>query len=143
MHILWANQINCLNEDQDFYKLDEESVTTIREDLANNYLVIVKCHSTEIAQLVEDFGDAQIQASLELEAYEAEQKRVEKEQAAPEAPETIMLPNNDSSEHSLVGNENVAPIPPHETEKPEQQILGDPPTMTSELSGLVLKQREN
>ena len=43
-----------------YYKLDEESITTIREDLMNDYLAIIERHSTEVAQLLEEFGDAQI-----------------------------------------------------------------------------------
>ena len=42
-------------------------------------------HSEEITQLLEEFGDDQLQFVLELEAYEAEQMQTEKEKARRQA----------------------------------------------------------
>ena len=70
-----ADQENRRKEGKGFYTLDEESIATIREDFANENETLVDGHSKEIAQLLDEFGDSQIQSSLELETYEAEQKR--------------------------------------------------------------------
>ena len=43
-----------------------------REDLANDCQALTEHSSTEITQLLEEFGDAQIQSALDLEANEAE-----------------------------------------------------------------------
>ena len=47
------------------------------EDLAKNYEALAKRHSEEIVQILEEFGDNQIETSLDLQSYEAECKRVE------------------------------------------------------------------
>ena len=73
----------------------------------------------EITQLLEDFGDNQIQSTLELEAYEAQWKRAEQEPAI--ELETILI-DNESSEHSADGNENVNHVPPHDAEKTDEQL---------------------
>ena len=73
----------------------------------------------EITQLLEDFGDNQIQSTLELEAYEAQWKRAEQEPAI--ELETILI-DNESSEHSADGNENVNHVPPHDAEKIDEQL---------------------
>ena len=60
-----------------FYKLSEESIATVREDLTQDYQALADHHTEEIVQLLEDFGESQDDASLELHDIEAEQKRAE------------------------------------------------------------------
>ena len=60
-----------------FYKLNEESIAMIREDLAQEYQALADRHSDEIKQLLEEFGDNHIETSLEFQAYENERKHAE------------------------------------------------------------------
>ena len=46
--------------------LNEESIATIREILMQDYQALADRHSEEIAQLLEEFGDSQIDTSLQL-----------------------------------------------------------------------------
>ena len=46
-------------EGRGFYKLSEETVAVVREDLAKDYHELAEQHSEELAQLVEDFGEGQ------------------------------------------------------------------------------------
>ena len=68
---------------------------------------------------------------VDLETYETERKQAVKEQDADEERETILLPYSDSSEHSSTGTENIALIPPQDTEKGEEQLPEDPHTTTT------------
>ena len=54
-------------ETKGFYKLDEESITTIHEELTNDYYSLAQFHSMEIQKLLDEFEDDQLQLALELE----------------------------------------------------------------------------
>ena len=64
LHIFWANQENRRKEGKGFYKVNEDSVTSIREELANDYRSLAQLNST----ILEEFTDDQLQLALELEA---------------------------------------------------------------------------
>ena len=46
-------------EGRGFYKLSDEIVATVHEDLANDYRELAEQHSEELAQLVDDFWESQ------------------------------------------------------------------------------------
>ena len=75
----------------------------------------------EITHLLEEFRDDQLDYTLELEAYKAERLHAEKEQETEEEPETIQLPDNESSGHSPTGPDNTSPTPPHTTKRATEQ----------------------
>ena len=87
---------NWPKEGKGFYKLDEESVTTIQEDLTNDYCSLDQLQSMEITKLLEEFGEDQLQLVVELEAYETKRIRTKEDQEV----EYINLLDNKSSEQS-------------------------------------------
>ena len=54
LHTYRADQENRRNKGKHFYKLDEESIATVWEDLAKDYQALADHHSEEIVQLLED-----------------------------------------------------------------------------------------
>ena len=46
-------------EGRGFYKLSEETVAVVREDLAKDYHELEEQHSEELVQLLEDFSEGQ------------------------------------------------------------------------------------
>ena len=60
LHTYWANQENRKKEGKGFYKLDEESIATVREDLVKDYQALIHHHAEEIVQLLDNFGMSQV-----------------------------------------------------------------------------------
>ena len=59
LHAYRADWENRRKDGHRFYKLNEESIAAIREDLAQDYRTLADQHSEELAQLLDDFGESQ------------------------------------------------------------------------------------
>ena len=59
LHTYRADWENRKKEGRGFYKLSEETVATVREDLAKDYSELAERHSEEITQILDDFGEGQ------------------------------------------------------------------------------------
>ena len=57
LHTYRADWENRKKEARGFYKLSEETVATIREDLAKDYSELAERHSEEITQILDDSGE--------------------------------------------------------------------------------------
>ena len=55
--------------DKGFYKMDKQKITTIREDLMDDFNALAQVLSEKIRKLREEFDDDQLQFKMELEAY--------------------------------------------------------------------------
>ena len=55
-----------------FYKMDEQSIITIQEELSEDFYAQAQAQNDEVQKLLEEFKDDQLQLTLELEAYERE-----------------------------------------------------------------------
>ena len=91
-----------------FYKMDEESIVTIREELSEDFFALAKEHLKEVRGLVEKLDDEQLATQLELEKYEQDRLRQEAEEKT--TPITI-------SE-----GQRPAEAEPTDTEQPRQGI---------------------
>ena len=63
-----------------FHKMDKKNITTIKEDLVNDFYALAQVHSEEIWKLVQEFDDDKLQFTMELETYERERMQPTKEQ---------------------------------------------------------------
>ena len=70
-----------------FYKMDEESIVTIHEELSEDFFALAEEHLKEIRGLVERLDDGQLATQLELEKYE--QDRLQQEAEGKKTPITI------------------------------------------------------
>ena len=56
LYTFCVDQENWQKEGKGFYKLNEESIASVREDLTANYQALADHHSEEIVQLLEDLS---------------------------------------------------------------------------------------
>ena len=84
--------------------MDKKNITTIKEDLVNDFYALAQVHSEEIWKLVQEFDDDKLQFTLELETYERERTQPAKEQLQEGQVERTVI--SDADETSFVCGES-------------------------------------
>ena len=79
LQLLRADAENRTKEGDKFYKLDEESIVTIREELSEDFFALAEEHLKEVRGLVERLDDGQLETQLQLERYEQDRQQQEAE----------------------------------------------------------------
>ena len=79
LQILRADAENQKKVGDKFYKMDEESIVTIREELSEDFFALAEAHLKEVRGLVERLDDGQLNAQLQLEKYEQDRQQQEVE----------------------------------------------------------------
>ena len=87
LQTLRADAENRRKTGDKFYKMDEESIVTIREELSEDFFALAEEHLKEIRGLVERLDDGQLATQLELEKYEKD--RIQREAEGKTTPITI------------------------------------------------------
>ena len=64
LQTLRADAENQRKVDDKFYKMDEESIVTIREELSEDFFALAEVHLKEVWGLVEVLDDGQLDAQL-------------------------------------------------------------------------------
>ena len=65
LHTFRADHENRAKEGKGFFKLNDESIATVREDLATDYQALADQHLEEVAQILEEYGATELeQATL-------------------------------------------------------------------------------
>ena len=72
LQILRADVKNRKKSGDNFYKMDEESIITIQEELSKDFYVLAQIQIGGVQRLLKEFEDDQLSATLELEGYEGE-----------------------------------------------------------------------
>ena len=72
LHTFRADRENRLKASKGFYKLHEESIASICEDLEAEYQALADHHSEEVVQLLVDFGQDKLEVACHLHQYEVE-----------------------------------------------------------------------
>ena len=67
LQTLWADAENRKKAGDKFYRMDEESIVTIREELSEDFFALAEVHLKEVRGLVEVLDDGQLDAQLQLE----------------------------------------------------------------------------
>ena len=75
LQTLWADAENRKKAGDKFYKMDEESIVTIREELSEDFFALAEVHLKEVRGLVEVLDDGQLDAQLQLEKYERDRQQ--------------------------------------------------------------------
>ena len=81
-----------MQEGKGFYKLNEESIASVREDLATNYQALADHPSEEVVQLLEDYGTAKLEVTRHLHQYEAKRRATQSDEI-----EMVERPHSDSN----------------------------------------------
>ena len=71
LHTFYADHENQTKEGKGFFKLNDESIATVREDLATNYQALPDHHLEEVAQMLEEYRVAELEIGHQLQATEA------------------------------------------------------------------------
>ena len=87
LQTLRADAENQRKTGDKFYKMDEESIVTIREELSEDFFALAEEHLKEIRVLVERLDDGQLATQLELEKYEKD--HIQREAEGKTTPITI------------------------------------------------------
>ena len=74
LQTLRANAENQKKAGDQFYKMDEESIVTIREELSEDFFSMIESLLGTILGLVERLDDDQFGTQLQLEKYERERQ---------------------------------------------------------------------
>ena len=74
LQILHADAENRKKSGDNLYKMNQESIITIQEELLENMYAMAQVQIYGIRKLLEEFEDDQLQVTLELEAYEQERR---------------------------------------------------------------------
>ena len=72
LQTLSADAENRRKAGDKFYKMDKESIVTIREELLDDFFSLVEAHLGAVRGLVERLDDDQLDTQLQLEKYERE-----------------------------------------------------------------------
>ena len=79
LQTLRADAENRKKAGDKFYKMDEESIVTIREELSEDFFALAEAHLKEVRGLVERLDDGQLETQLQLEKYEQDRQQQEAE----------------------------------------------------------------
>ena len=77
LQTLRADAENRKKAGDKFYKMDEESIVTIREELSEDFFALAEAHLMEVWGLVERLDDGQLDTQLQLEKYEQDRQQQE------------------------------------------------------------------
>ena len=80
LQLLYADVENRKRVREFFYKMDQESIITIREELTEDFEAMAKEQTDRFRRLLEELEDDQISMTLQLEAYEKERMRLVEQQ---------------------------------------------------------------
>ena len=117
LQTLWADAENRKKAGDKFYKMDEESIVTTREELLEDFFTLAEAHLKEVRGLVERLDDVQLDTQLTLEKYK--QDRQQQEAEGRTTPITI------SDEERPVGETTK------DTEEPQKAIMEEEPPVTT------------
>ena len=122
LQTLRADAENRKKTGDGFYKMDEESIVNIREELSEDFYALAEEHIKEIRGLVERLDDGQIATQLELEGYEKDRLRQEAEgQTTP-----ISISEGERpAEDEPTDNEPRQGLPEEELPVQEEQVQAD------------------
>ena len=71
LQLLRADHENWIKQGPRFFEMDDASINTIREELANNIYELIAQHIEEINMMLDKFEDQQVAIVVQLDAYEA------------------------------------------------------------------------
>ena len=75
LQTLQADAENRRNAGDKFYKMDKESIVTIREEVSEDFFSLAEANLGAVRGLVEKLDDDQLKAHLQLEKYELERQQ--------------------------------------------------------------------
>ena len=72
LHTFRVDHENRAKQAKGFFKQNDESIATVREDLATDYQDLADQHLEEVAQILQEYGAAKLEIGHQLQATEAD-----------------------------------------------------------------------
>ena len=72
LHTFRADHENRAKEGKGFFKLNDDSIATVREDLAKDYQALADQHLEEVTQILEEYGAAEVELGHQIQVTEAD-----------------------------------------------------------------------
>ena len=88
LQLLRADRENRKAQGHGFFKMTEEAISTIKEDIAKDLSEITAYHQEEVNRLMQEFDKHDIETVVQFEAYEAERQRQTPGLSAPDTTTT-------------------------------------------------------
>ena len=88
LQLLRADRENRKAQGQGFFKMTEEAISTVQEDIAKDLSEIPTCHQEEVNRPMQEFDKHDIDTTVQFEAYEAERQRQTPGLSAPDTTTT-------------------------------------------------------
>ena len=57
-----------------FFKLNNQSIVVVCEELASDYQSLADCHLEEVVQILEEYGAAELEIACQLQESEADKQ---------------------------------------------------------------------
>ena len=89
LHTFRADHENRAKEGKGFFKLNDDSIATVREDLAKDYQALADQHLEEVTQILEEYGAAEVELGHQIQATEADRLATGQQTV-----ETVELPDS-------------------------------------------------
>ena len=87
LQLLRADRDNRKAQGQGFFKMSEEAISAIQEDIAQDLYEMAACHRKEISRIMQEFDKHDVDTSVKLDAFEAERQSQTPGLATPETVE--------------------------------------------------------
>ena len=110
LHTFRADQENLAKEGKGFFKLNNDSIATVREDLAKDYQALADQQLEEVTQILDAYGAAEEELGHQIQATEADRLSTGQQTI-----ETVELPDSPPADGVLPAQEaptDVTPEPP-------------------------------
>ena len=93
LHTFRADHENREKAGMGFFKLNNESIAAVHEDLAADYQALADQHSEEVAQILEEYATDELEIARQLQENEADRLALGRQTI-----ETVELPDNPREE---------------------------------------------
>ena len=97
LHTFRADHDNRAKEGKGFFKLNNDSIATVREDLAKDYQALADQQLEEVTQILEAYGAAEEELGHQIQATEADRLSIGQQTV-----ETIAIPNSPPKDVELL-----------------------------------------
>ena len=96
LHTFRVDHDNQTKEGKCFFKINNDSIAAVREDLAAKYQDLADHHLEEVVQILEEYGAVDLEIAHQLQHYEANRHGTKLQTV-----ETVELPYNVTEEAAL------------------------------------------
>ena len=100
LQLLRADRDNRKTQGLGFFKMKEEAISIVQEDIARDLYDMVASHREEITRLMQEFDNHEIDTSVQLDGYEQTRRIQTPELGAPTSSQSPPSPHNTDADNT-------------------------------------------